>query len=180
MKETTIEAFLKKPDVIKEMLFEGNKYEAQEMPPLPPIAKVNFKVKVFQKDFQSGLLFGFFAPEMKPISIWSFSFREFEGIKIAKSEYAVLPEFRRKGICKLMFLAASTSLAAGMIKGQGQFDEIQADIEPKNIASIKFVEKVGFQIKESYNHGSKEYLIYSLDAQQVINGILGFIHKLGQ
>jgi RimJ/RimL family protein N-acetyltransferase len=72
----------------------------------------------------------------KQIGFVAFEFRD--TLKNARISYAILPEFRRKGLA-----ATSVKLVIERLKQEG-VERIEADIDRYNINSEKVVEKLGF------------------------------------
>jgi len=80
----------------------------------------------------------------------AFEFRD--TLKNARISYAILPEYRRKGI-----VTSSVQLVIKQLKDNG-IERIEADIDKKNIYSEKVVEKLGFSANKKIALIDPEYM----------------------
>jgi hypothetical protein len=78
-----------------------------------------------------------------------------EGLRIIKLEYAVLPAHRGRGYCEIL-----TRLAISEFEKVDNFNLIEADIEPDNLASINMAKKLSLSLARQYTFNQISYLVY--------------------
>ena len=80
--------------------------------------------------------------------------------RIIKLEYAVLPDYRRKGIAENLSKMGIVNMARWGIAMKKLFHLVEADILADNTASIKLAEKIGLNLSRHYEAEGDKYLVY--------------------